>query len=333
MERVNDAQVEQEDPAWFWRVKLASNISLVANLFLLAANFSVYLSTGSMALLSTSADSLLDIISQIIIAVAIRSNKNVDKKIWPVGKSRMEPVGLVVVSSFMFILAFLILLESIMRLASENHESVKFGTLSIVLVTSAIGIKSILYLLCASVAKHSNSMKILAEDHRNDVLSNAIALICCLTSTFVSTAWFADSLGGVIISIYICLRWIFLGKEQAVMLIGKVASPEFFDKLKSIASSHHAEFFEVDVIRAYHFGTKFFVEIEIVVSPHTGIILAHDSALALQKEIEKLEEVERAHVHVDYAHRDEEEHKQLFRERKKTGRHSMSHTTDAVEAV
>jgi len=47
---------------------------------------------------------------------------------------------------------------------------------------------------------------------------------------------------------------------------------------------------------------------------YTTLKIAHDVSLSLQKKIELLSEVERAHVHVDYEFRDENEHKSHFPE-------------------
>jgi cation diffusion facilitator family transporter len=331
---------------WERRAHIASNLSLVANVVLLAANFTGYWLTGSLALLSTTADSFLDLLSQLIIAAALRGNRNVDKDIWPLGRSRLEPVGLMVVASLMGVAAFQILGEAIVKL-SEGASSAtppkapQFELYSIVIVSVAIGIKSVLFVVCYSVAKFSSSMQVLAEDHRNDVLSNIVALAAGLISNAVPSAWFADPIGGLLISIYICIRWILVGREQAMMLVGRVAHPDFLERVRTIAINHDPNGMDVDIIRAYHFGHRFLVEIEVVVSPSAGIVYAHDSALSLQKKIESLEEVERAHVHVDYAHRDEDEHKQTFHATVTAERSNSSgnlglhrrHRYNAVESV
>lgn len=54
----------------------------------------------------------------------------------------------------------------------------------------------------------------------------------------------------------------------------------------------------VDVTRVYHFGTRFNVEMEIVLPGSMTVRESHDIALALQHKIESLDEVERAFVHV-----------------------------------
>ena len=44
---------------------------------------------------------------------------------------------------------------------------------------------------------------------------------------------------------------------------------------------------ELDIVRAYHFGPRFLVEVETIVPPDTGIVFAHDPALALLIKIEE----------------------------------------------
>ena len=56
----------------------------------------------------------------------------------------------------------------------------------------------------------------------------------------------------------------------------------------------------VDIVRAYHYGYKLFVELEVIHPADMSVRESHDIALALQKAIEAETEVERAFVHVDY---------------------------------
>ena len=75
-----------------------------------------------------------------------------------------------------------------------------------------------------------------------------------------------------------------------------------------IATEHHTSV-DVDCTRAYHFGARYVVEMEIVLPATMLVCESHDIALALQHKLEALEDVERAHVHVDYEKRTLPEHK------------------------
>lgn len=64
-----------------------------------------------------------------------------------------------------------------------------------------------------------------------------------------------------------------------------------------------------DIVRAYHFGNNYLVELEVILPEQMCVREAHDISLALQDKVEALDCVERAFVHVDYAPRDYDEHK------------------------
>ena len=47
-------------------------------------------------------------------------------------------------------------------------------------------------------------------------------------------------------------------------------------------------------MRAYHFGPKFLVELEMVMNQNTPLHITHDTGIRLQHKIEKIDEVDRA---------------------------------------
>ena len=99
------------------------------------------------------------------------------------------------------------------------------------------------------------------------------------------------------------------GKEQIEQLTGKSAPDDFIDELRELATEFDpTRILIVDVVRAYHFGPKFLVEIEIVMHRDTSLLESHDVGMELQYEIEAREEVERCFVHIDYETRPYDEH-------------------------
>ena len=75
-----------------------------------------------------------------------------------------------------------------------------------------------------------------------------------------------------------------------------------------MAHEHHS-LIKVDCTRAYHFGARYNVELEVIMPGELTLRESHDIGLELQHKIESLEEVERAFVHIDYEERSEPEHK------------------------
>ena len=48
--------------------------------------------------------------------------------------------------------------------------------------------------------------------------------------------------------------------EQINKIVGRAAPEEFVEKLADVANDHHPDM-QVDVMRAYHFGARFIVEV------------------------------------------------------------------------
>jgi cation diffusion facilitator family transporter len=234
---------------------------------LLGASAAVAFLTGSLWLLASAVGSFLDLVSQIIIFFALRSNRNVDRSRWPLGRSRMEPVGIIVVASLMAVAALLIGFESILRFArgladkSAIHRPELTPT-TIGIMSVAILIKACLFVYCFRLRHMSHSLYILAEDHRNDVLSNSVALSAAAIASAQPAAWWVDPMGALLISVYIFLRWVHLGREQAACLVGKAPEAEFLERVTALANAHYPTM-ACDVVRAYHFGERVLVEVEV----------------------------------------------------------------------
>jgi len=128
-------------------------------------------------------------------------------------------------------------------------------------------------------------------------------------------AWYApdhlamlDPIGAILIALWIIASWLSTAREHIDKLAGLTAPHEFIRRLTHIVFNHDERVEKVDTVRAYHFGEKFLVEVEIVMAPDTPLHESHDVGIMLQHKIEALEEVERAFVHIDYQVRDVDDH-------------------------
>jgi cation diffusion facilitator family transporter len=176
-------------------------------------------------------------------------------------------------------------------------------------MASIVLVKIALLWLCKKAArdKHDPTLEALALDHWNDSLSNIVACIALAAAYYSTLLNWLDPIGAIFISFYIIYSWYITGKEQIEHLIGRAAPEDFLTQVHEIASSFD-ERMQVDSIKAYHFGPKFLVELEMIMPETTLLLESHDLGMDLQYEIEALEEVERCFVHIDYERRDYDEH-------------------------
>lgn len=97
--------------------------------------------------------------------------------------------------------------------------------------------------------------------------------------------------------------------ENVRTLIGKTAPAEYLTKLTYLVWNHSEEIRHIDTVRAYTFGTHYFVEVDIVLPSEMPLNQAHDIGESLQEKLEQLPEVERAFVHLDFEYMHRPEHK------------------------
>jgi len=292
------------------------SVSLVGNVVLLVFKVLIVVRTRSLVVVASAVDSVLDLVAQLIILYALSAAGEIDMDAWPLGRSRLEPVGIIVVASLMGFASLQIVLESAATLWAGLQDAKAarppdVDAVSVLSLLAVVGTKLVLYAMCAG--NDSHSVQALAEDHINDVYSNTVVLLAAWSSNHFGGLWWLDPVGAIGISLFIVKRWGDVGREQAAMLVGRAAQPDFLEKIAELAAEHDARM-RVDWVRAFHFGKRFLVEVEAVMDKYTTLKVAHDVSLALQKKIELLRDVERAHVHVDYEFRDENEHKVLHPE-------------------
>jgi divalent metal cation (Fe/Co/Zn/Cd) transporter len=111
------------------------------------------------------------------------------------------------------------------------------------------------------------------------------------------------------IALYTINTWTKTVIENVWSLIGRTAPPEFLAKLTYLIWNHHEEIKHIDTVRAYTFGSHYFVEVDIVLPEDMFLNKAHNIGETLQEKIEQLPEVERAFVHVDFEFTHRPEHK------------------------
>lgn len=311
---------------------IAIQLSLYVNILITLAKLITYIQTFSLSVLAALLDSVLDVVSQLVLTHTEKhSSLQRSSAFYPAGASRLEPIGVLTCAALMGVASFEVLKDSMMALifsktamnADDLTLSSFWNMLSIVLIKVGL-----LY-LCNRAANRrllrssssmdndteskakteiaDSTMEALAKDHLNDVLSNIVAAFALLCALKQPSLWWLDPVGAVIISIYIIYSWYSTGKEQIEHLTGKVAPEEFIEDIVSMANAFDDRL-EVDHVRAYHFGPKFLVELEVVMPKETLLFESHDVGMELQYEIEGREEVERCFVHIDYQTRPYDEH-------------------------
>ncbi|WCJ34048.1 Cation efflux family protein [Euphorbia peplus] len=302
-EKENEEQAQEER---------AMNISNWANIFLLAFKIYATVKSGSLAIAASTLDSLLDLMAGGILWITHLSMKSINIYKYPIGKLRVQPVGIIIFAAVMATLGFQVLIQAVEQLIQNNPpEKMTWDNLywlSIIMLT-ATGVKLILWFYCRS--SRSEIVRAYAKDHQFDVVTNVIGLIAAVLGD--KFYWWIDPFGAILLAVYTISNWSGTVLENAVSLIGRSASPEALQKLTYLVLRHHPRIKRVDTVRAYTFGVLYFVEVDVELPENLPLIEAHAIGESLQIKIEELPEVERAFVHLDYECNHKPEHSVLNR--------------------
>ncbi|KAL0951903.1 hypothetical protein HGRIS_008558 [Hohenbuehelia grisea] len=192
-----------------------------------------------------------------------------------------------------------VIVESARSLITKSDDSLQdFHIPSIIAVASALGVKFLLFLYCYSLRKNSSQVRVLWEDHRNDLWINSFGILMSCGGS--KLRWYLDPMGAIVIALGVIVSWGRTIYGQFELLAGKTAPHDFLQLLVYKAATFSEEIDKIDTVRAYHSGPDYFVEVDIVMNSSTPLWKAHDISQQLQDKIEDLPDVERAFVHVDY---------------------------------
>ncbi|KAK7321432.1 hypothetical protein VNO77_32077 [Canavalia gladiata] len=276
----------------------AMKISNYANAALLAMKIYVTIRSGSIAVAASTLDSLLDFMAGGILWFTHMAMKDVNMYKYPIGKLRVQPVGIIIFAAVMATLGFQVLITALEQVI-ENNPSEKMSYDQLVWLYSimilATVVKLGLWLYCRSSG--NKIVRAYADDHHFDVVTNVVGLVAAVLGD--QFYWLIDPVGAILLAIYTITNWSGTVMENAVSLVGQSAPPEVLQKLTYLVIMH-SQIKRIDTVRAYTFGVLYFVEVDIELPEDLPLKEAHAIGESLQIKLEKLPEVERAFVHLDF---------------------------------
>lgn len=317
--------------------------SLAANLVLAVLQVYGATASGSLSLFTTMADALFDPVSNITLLLCHRTiNKSMNPRKWPQGKARIETAGNITFCFIMCAVSLVLLVISAQEIETgpkerkqdlqlcqykkaneplmvcEYEQTTPFHLPSIIVVSVAIVFKLFLFGYCWSLRNRFSQIRILWEDHRNDIIINGVGLFTSIMGSKIE--WYIDPIGAIILSLIIMTLWLRTAWSEFQLLIGVTADTGMLQHLTYIctfppshlfllynyianantAMTHSPDIVALDTVRAWYSGPRLIVEVDVVMRADESLRDTHDVAEALQTKLESLPNVDRAYVHVDY---------------------------------
>ncbi|KAF7539255.1 hypothetical protein G7Z17_g12460 [Cylindrodendrum hubeiense] len=283
------------------QAKLAINVNVVANILLLVGKLFAVFTTGSLSLVASAVDSALDLLCTLIVWSTNRLvlwRLSALRKRFPVGRRRLEPLGILVFSIIMVISFLQILQESVSRLMPPHHKAEILSWAAIASLLATVIIKGTIGVGCRSIK--TSQVQALVQDCKTDVIFNTLSLLFPLIG-YKANIWWLDSAGAGLLSLFIIYDWGHTCFGNVVRLSGEAADDHTLKKLIYLAYRFAPIVAGFKNVTAYHAGDGVWVEFDVLLDEKTPLNRSHDIAETLQYCAEGLGEVDRAFVTTDYA--------------------------------
>ncbi|QOY51101.1 cation diffusion facilitator family transporter [Candidatus Sulfurimonas baltica] len=279
--------------------KKATVISTSVAAVLVLMKMTVGILSGSIAVLASAIDSLLDLTVSLFNYFALHnSEKNPDDN-FNFGRSKIEPLAAVIEGTVISLSALFILYEALVKIAYPRE--MNFMSESIWVMTASIIITAVLVVFLNYVAKKTKNMVIKADalHYKTDLFSNGAVLVA-LALISMTGEMLIDPILGIGIAIYMIYSAFPIIKEGVLMLLDAALPEEDIQKIIKILESEVATT-DYHYLQTRESGSHIYISVHVVFNVSISLYDAHVVSDKLELRIKELFEDKNVHiiVHMD----------------------------------
>ena len=262
---------------------VSSSVAAVLTLIKLA----IGITSGSVAVLASAVDSILDMFVSIFNYFAISNSEKPADRIFNYGRGKIEALASVIEGTIISISGLFLLYQAAKK--AINNEASQYLEISIYVMIISLIITILLVIYLSYIAKKTNSMVIKADalHYKTDVFSNAAVLISLLLVTFTGYEIIDVIVGGGI-ALYIIYSAYSLIQEGILVLLDRAVDEEVVSNIEEIIKQN-------DKVNTYHLlktreaANQTFVEVHLVFNCLITLMEAHKASDSIENKIKKLD--------------------------------------------
>lgn len=267
--------------------KKATIVSSSVATILIFIKLTIGILSGSVSVLASAIDSVLDLIVSAFNLFAItKSEKPADDE-FNYGRGKIEALAAVIEGTVITMSGLFILYEAIKK--AINGEVTTMLDTSILVMSISIALTIGLVLFLNFVAKKTNNLVIRSDalHYKTDIYSNGAILLALVLMHFTGIQ-IIDSIFGGAIALYIIYSAYEIIQEGVLMLLDIALDKEIVEGIKDIIISTNG-------VTDYHFlktrrsGKTNFVDVHVVMTPDISLLEAHRISDTIEEKIKELD--------------------------------------------
>ena len=264
------------------KIKIASILGMIGNLFLLVIKLIIGLITGSMSMLSDAFNSAGDIFTSLMTFIGNKIASKPKDSDHNLGHGKAEYIYSMLISLIMTLSALYIFKDSLTVILNRHNYEYSFWLIIVCAIT--IIIKFSLFLYTNNLAKkyHNILIKANSKDHLIDMLITTINLISCILAKY--NIYYLDGYVGIMICIWIIYTSINIFIESYNVLMDKSIGQDTKQKVYDIIKKY-PEIKKVNHFNSTPVGYRYQISFTIFVDGNLSTYESHEIADKLEKEI------------------------------------------------
>jgi len=282
--------------------KKATVVSTSVAALLVLIKMTVGVLSGSIAVLASAIDSLLDLTVSLFNFFALsNAEKNPDEN-FNFGRNKIEPLAAVIEGSVISFSALFILYESLVKITHPREMNFMSESIWVMLVSLVITIALVIFL--NFVSKKTGNMVIKADalHYKTDIFSNGAVLVA-LALISMTGEQLIDPILGIGIAIFMIYSSIPIIKEGVLMLLDAALPEEDNQNIKNIldTSISKGETNDYHFLQTRESGSHIYISVHVVFNVSISLYDAHVISDKLELKIKELFEGKKVHImiHMD----------------------------------
>ena len=279
--------------------KKATVVSTSVAGLLVIMKMTVGILSGSIAVLASAVDSMLDLLVSLFNYFALHTAEKDPDDQFHYGRSKIEPLAAVIEGFVVSFSALFILYGALSKIIHPKDMGHVEASIAVMIVSFIITAALVYFL--NFVAKKTNNMVIKADalHYKTDLFSNGAVLMALVLISYTAEQ-LIDPILGIVIALYMIYSAIPIIKEGTLMLLDAALNPDDIEKITDILDAEKA-------ITAYHYlqtresGSHIFVSVHTVFNISTSLYDAHLVSDSIEDKIKALFPQKKTHVlvHMD----------------------------------
>lgn len=277
-----------------------SAVSIAINILLSLLKLLAGLIAKSGAMISDAVHSASDVLSTFVVIIGVKlAGKKPDKE-HPYGHERMECVASIILAAVLAVTGLGIGFKGVEKIASpDKYEIAVPGLLALIAAIVSIVIKEAMYQYTRSAARKINSGALMADawHHRSDALSSIGSFAGILGARMGFPV--LDPLASVIICVFIFKAAADIFRDAVDKMVDKSCPDEIVENMRKTILDN-SDVLGIDELKTRLFGSKIYVEVEILMNASKTLVDAHQTAEEVHRSIEEhFPDVKHCMVHVN----------------------------------